>query len=227
MNEEMQNEKRRDGKKQLEDENVLAGKTEGMIREQLIAYKSERKQGEYTLEDYYALPDERRVELIDGVIYDMAAPTHIHQLISGQIFRTLADYIDRSNGTCIPAYAPLDVQLDCDDKTMLQPDVLVVCDRSKFRKGIVYGAPDLVVEILSPSTRNKDSYLKTEKYANAGVREYWQVDPEKRKVLVYDYEHDEWPVLYSFEDTVPVRIYGGDCKVDFAEIYEYVKFLYE
>lgn len=216
-----------DEKKRSEYEKASQEKPDGMIREPQAAYKTEKKQEEYTLEDYYALPDERRVELIDGVIYDMAAPTHIHQLISGQIFRTLADYIDRSNGNCVPAYAPLDVQLDCDDKTMLQPDVLVVCDRKKFQKGVVYGAPDLVVEILSPSTWRKDSYLKTKKYANAGVREYWQVDPEKKKVLAYLFEHEECPVQYSFEDKVPVRIYDGDCVVDFAKIYEYVEFLYE
>ena len=198
-----------------------------MIRE-TVTYRVERRPGEYTLKDYYRLPKERRAELIDGVFYDMASPTHLHQLIGGEIFRRLSDYIRKNKGTCIPAYAPLDVQLDCDDRTMVQPDVLVVCDRSKFqRSGVVYGAPDLVVEILSESTKKKDMYTKYMKYALAGVREYWIVDPDRRKVIVYDFEHEECPAVYGFADKVPVRIFGNACEVDFAEIFEYVHFLYE
>lgn len=190
-------------------------------------YQVPKKDGEYTLEDYYALPDERRVELIDGVFYDMASPTHIHQLISGEIYQKFAEYIDKNKSTCISMYAPLDVQLDCDDRTMIQPDIMVICDRSKFQRGLVFGAPDLVVEILSKSTKRKDSLLKTAKYANAGVREYWIVDPKQKKVVVYDFEHEDYPVIYGFEDKVPVRIFNGECEVDFAEIYEYISFLYE
>ena len=190
-------------------------------------YQVEKKDGEYTLEDYYALPDERRVELIDGVFYDMVSPTHIHQAIVGKIYHKFADHIDKNKGTCMPMLSPLDVQLDCDDKTMIQPDVLILCDRSKFKRGVVYGAPDLVVEILSKSTKKKDILLKTTKYEKAGVREYWMVDPKQKKVIVYDFEHEDYPVIYGFEDKIPVRIFDGECEVDFAEIYEYVQFLYE
>ena len=82
--------------------------------------------------------------------------------------------------------APLDVQLDRDDRTMVQPDVLVVCDRSKWCGGCVYGAPDFVMEILSPSTWEKDMYVKLGKYESAGVREYWIVIRRRNGVLVYD-----------------------------------------
>ncbi len=186
----------------------------------------EKAPGEYTIEDYYRFPQERRVELIDGVIYDMASPTHIHQLIGGQIFKAFSNYTDRKKGDCIVAYAPLDVQLDRDDKTMVQPDVMIVCDRDKFRKGLVYGAPDLLVEILSRSTKKKDMTIKLAKYAEAGVREYWIVDPERKKVIVYDFEDDMNVSIYGFESEVPVGIFQGECKVDFREIYDYVSFLF-
>ena len=207
-------------------ERVLSGEAD-VVRETPAAYGVGKRQGEYTLEDYYKLPEDERVELIDGVFYDMSAPTHIHQVIGGEIYQIFAQHIKRKRGQCIAAYAPLDVQLDCDDRTMVQPDVLIVCDREKFQRGVVYGAPDLVVEILSKSTRKKDSYKKLEKYENAGVREYWLVDPEKKKVIVYDLEHGEYPVIYGFEDTVPVGIFDGNCSVDFSEILEDIRFLYD
>lgn len=181
---------------------------------------------EYTLADYYALPEERRAELIDGVIYDMASPTSIHQILLWQIFRRLSDHIEKKKGQCVPIPAPMDVQLDCDDKTMVQPDILIVCDRGKIEKGKVYGTPDFILEILSPSTKRKDMVVKLAKYAQAGVREYWIVDPDKKKVIVHDFENENIGV-YGFEHHVPVGIFEGECKVDFQEIYEYVQFLYE
>lgn len=193
------------------------------------AYMAEglKSQGEYTLADYYSLPDERRVELIDGVIYDMSSPESIHQILITEIWSQLRSYIDRKKGDCLPMTAPLDVQLDRDDRTMVQPDVLVVCDRSKVVRRCVYGAPDFVAEILSKSTWEKDMYVKLGKYEAAGVREYWIVDPKKKRVLVYDFEHTDFPALYTFMDQIPVGIFDGECRVDFAAIYEYVRFLYE
>ena len=194
-----------------------------------LAYMADdsKAQGEYTLADYYALPDDRRVELIDGVIYDMSSPESIHQILITSIWKDLFNYISDRKGNCLPMIAPLDVQLDRDDRTMVQPDVLVVCDRSKVVRRCVYGAPDFVVEILSPSTWEKDMYVKLGKYESAGVREYWIVDPKKKRVLVYDFEHTDFPALYTFTDQIPVGIFDGECRVDFASIYEYVRFLYE
>ena len=196
------------------------------IGEGVTAYQV-KKQGEYTLDDYYALPNERRVALIDGVIYDMSSPTSAHQILCTSVWRELMDYIEKKKGKCIPMVSPLDVQLDCDDKTMVQPDVLVVCDRDKIIRRCIYGAPDLVVEILSPSTRKKDMFVKLGKYMDAGVREYWMIDPDQKKVIVYDLEHEELPALYGFDAKVPVGIFDGECEVDFHEIYEYISFLYE
>lgn len=197
-----------------------------VVKENAASY-SGKKQGEYTLEDYYKIPEEHRVELIDGVIYDMAAPTSIHQMWGGEIYRELANYIRQNQGSCIPLIAPLDVQLDCDNRTMVEPDVLVVCDRNKFKKGIIYGAPDFIAEILSSSTRRRDMSLKLAKYTEAGVREYWLVDPDKKKVIVYDLERNELPSIYTFKDNVPVCIFDRKCSIDFAKIYENIRFLYE
>ena len=195
------------------------------ISEAVTAYQV-KKQGEYTVDDYYALPDERRVELIDGVIYDMGAPTSIHQLIVTEIWKILREYIREKAGDCMPIASPIDVQLNCDDKTMVQPDVLVVCDREKVIRRCIYGAPDFIIEILSLTSRKKDMFTKLAKYKEAGVREYWLVDPDKKKVLVYDLEHEELPLIYGFDSKVPVMIFGGECEIDFAEIYEYISFLY-
>lgn len=203
------------------------GSEAGMVKEAATAYQIERREGEYTLEDYYAIPEDRRVELIDGVIYDMSAPTTIHQQWVAEIGFVLNSYIHKKRGKCMVFMVPTDVQLDCDDKTMLQPDVFVICQREKILRRCLYGAPDLAIEILSLSTRKKDMNLKYMKYANAGVREYWIVDPDRQKVMVYDLEHEEFPVVYGFDSSVPVRIFDGECEVDFAQIYEEMKFLYE
>lgn len=209
----------------------LSFPADGLVREPSAVYEAyktgsaEKKPGEYTLDDYLALPPERRVELIDGVFYDMAAPGSAHQILAFYLCMHLAAYVTGRNGSCMPMISPLDVRLDCDDKTVVQPDVIVICDRSKITRAGITGAPDLVIEILSPSTRKKDMFLKLNKYLNAGVREYWMVDPERKQVIVYDFDHDDYPLFYSFEDQVPVGIFDGACRIDFAELYEQIRFL--
>lgn len=179
--------------------------------------------GEYTLEDYLALPEERRVELIDGVFYEMAAPSRVHQTLVLKIGIRLSEYIEQKGGLCEVLVAPFDVQLDCDDKTVVQPDVMIICERMKGDEPRFCGAPDFVVEILSKSTRKKDMTLKLRKYKNAGVREYWIVDPEKRTVIVYALEQESSSVIYGFDAKVPVGIFGGECRVDFADISAYIR----
>ena len=197
-----------------------------VIKEESTEYQASKRQGEYDVLDYLAFPQEVRVELIDGTIYEMASPSDVHQLICDEINMRFREYIRKKHGKCITITAPLDVQLDCDEKTMVQPDVSIICDRSKFRNGRVAGAPDLVAEVLSPATQRRDVSLKMGKYMNAGVREYLIVDPVKKRVYVYEFEKDIFPVMYTFEHKVPVGIFDGECEVDFTEIYEYVSFLY-
>lgn len=207
-------------------ESVLGEEQPMAVRESAAPYNV-KKQGEYTLEDYYQFPDDVRLELIDGVIYYMSSPTSAHQLIGGYIYSRLLQHVLNNGGQCLPMIAPMDVQLDCDEKTMVEPDVLIVCDRDKIINRCVYGAPDFIIEILSKSTKKKDSVIKLNKYLNAGVREYWMIDPMKKKVIVYDFDHDEYPVVYGFDGKVPVGIWNGDLAIDFAEVYDHVKFLYE
>lgn len=196
-----------------------------MVHEPAAGYHTDgrKDQGGYTIEDYFSLPEEKRAELIDGVFYDMASPSVIHQLIAGQIFVQLNVFLRKKKASCVPCIAPVDVQLDCDDRTMVQPDVLVVCDREKIRKSGIFGAPDFVAEILSKATRRKDMVVKLAKYAQAGVREYWLIDPDKQNVLVYDLKNMEFPSIYGFDAEIPVTIFGGECKVNMRDIQEYME----
>ena len=182
-----------------------------------------RRQGSYTVEDYRRLPDDTRMELIDGRLYYLAAPTTVHQLIISKLTARLDAYSEEHDGKCLVLTSPVDVQLDCDDKTMLQPDIIVVCDESKILKKNIYGSPDMVVEVLSPTTRGIDQVLKFNKYWIAGVREYWIIDPEEERICVYDFAGMNPPVFYSFEDVVPVGISGGKLEVYFSKIAEVIR----
>ncbi|MBQ6622276.1 MAG: Uma2 family endonuclease [Mogibacterium sp.] len=186
-----------------------------------------RKQGEYTVRDYYRIPDDVRVELIDGVIYDLAAPSKAHQVVAGTVFTMMNAYAMQHDGPCVPVIAPSDVRLDRDDSTIVQPDIYVVCQREEAAAeqpddepahqsaGAFQGAPDFVLEVVSPSTRRKDLIIKLNKYMTSGVREYWIVDPAEETVTVYDFERNELGRRYTFEDTVPVAISEGAFAVDF------------
>ena len=110
--------------------------------------------------------------------------------------------------------SPVDVRLDCDNKTMVQPDVLIVCDLDKVRRWGVMGAPDFVLEVLSPSTKRKDCIKKLEKYREAGVKEYWMIDPYKRKLIIYRFEEEIYPAVYGLEGKVPVGLYGNNLLID-------------
>ena len=194
-----------------------------------FAYWNGKHQGEYTIEDYYQLPEDVRAELIDGFIFIMEAPTTLHQEICVAICSIFRQYIKKKKGLCRSLLSPLDVRLNQDDKTMIQPDVVILCNRDIIQQKVIYGAPDLVAEVLSKSTRMKDRNIKLRKYREAGVREYWMIDPEHKNVMVYLFEEKQISSqrMYGFEEQIPVGIFGGECKVDFAEIYEEVRYLYE
>ena len=197
------------------------GTSYGMIREALPEYgSSPKKQGDYTVSDYLNMPDDIRVELIDGVIYDIGAPILRHQAVIGLLHYLILQFIREHDGSCVPFVSPVDVQLDCDEKTMVQPDVLIVCDPQKFRNGRIFGAPDFVAEVVSPSSVRRDNILKLHKYSDANVKEYWIVDPATEKVIVYDLrsEYGFNIALYTFEDKVPMNLYDGELVIDFTEI---------
>ena len=190
----------------------------GMAPSQDLAEGVWSRQGTYSVDDYLSLPEDVRVELIDGVFYDMGAPSSLHQIISMQLSVELNLIIRKNKGTCSVFAAPFDVQLDKDDKTMVQPDIMVICKKSGFTKERAIGAPDLVIEILSPSTKNKDMRIKLKKYESAGVREYWIVNPEARVVIVYNFEAENLTGMYTFKDKIPVGIWDGKYAIDFSVI---------
>ena len=198
------------------------------VHEAVAPYLTKR-QGEYTIEDCDNLPEDVRTELIDGVIYYMSAPTFVHQSIGGYVYTQLFNHIRGKGGQCIPVISPIDVELDKDNKTRVQPDVLIVCDRSKIINRCVYGAPDFILEVLSPSTKRKDMTIKLNKYINAGVKEYWMIDPDKQKLMVYDFREGDhmFPTIYGFDQKVAITVLDEPCEIDLKDLYEYIAFLYE
>lgn len=166
------------------------------------------KENTYTIDDIYALPDGERAELIDGNIYYMAPPTRNHQKIVLNLSRKIADYIEKNHGSCEVDIAPFAVFLNDNDKNYVEPDISVICDPNKLNDKGCHGAPDWIIEIVSQGSRRMDYFTKLFKYRTAGVREYWIVDPEKERVMVYNFER-ETTDEYSFGTSVPVGIYEG------------------
>ena len=173
----------------------------------------------YTSKDYWSLPDGERAELIDGILYDMTSPNRKHQEIVGGIYHTIATHIDRHNGPCKVYVAPFAVNLDACDQNWVEPDVLVVCDPAKLTDRGCEGAPDFIAEVVSPSSRKRDYALKMCLYENAGVREYWIVDPEAARTTVYRYEATgPMPLVYPFAVPVPVGIFDGKLEICVDEL---------
>lgn len=162
----------------------------------------------YTIEYIYALPDGERAELIDGQIYYMAPPNTRHQRILNYINTEINMYIRKNNGECEVFPAPFAVFLNDDDMNYVEPDISVICDKNKISDKGCHGAPDWVIEIISPSSMAMDYFTKLFQYQKSGVREYWIVDPIKQRITVYFFEK-ELVEEYSFGEEVPVGIYEG------------------
>ena len=184
----------------------------------------------YTLADYLTWIDDVRRELIDGLISLMAAPTYEHADVSRNIVLKLDNAVKNNRCDCKLYYAPVDVCLPengetDDDKiyTVVQPDIFVVCDKSKLRNGKCYGAPDMIVEILSPTNRKKDLITKHQLYEKAGVREYWIANPKSKNVTTYimqnNGEYDDG-IEYILDEKIPAYIFDG-CIIDVNEIFDF------
>ena len=173
----------------------------------------------YTEEDYYNLPENIRAELIDGqMIYNQAAPSRIHQTILMELSGTIREYIRSKKGFCRVYPAPFAVKLRDDRKTIVEPDISVICDHSKLTDKGCTGAPDWIIEIISPSNPGHNYIRKLNLYADAGVREYWIVDPGRKSVFVYFLEQDNFKAeAYSFQDKIKVSIYE-DLYIDFTSL---------
>jgi len=170
----------------------------------------------YTIDDIYALPEGTRAELIDGQIYYQAAPSRNHQDVLNYINNTIYNHIQANNGKCKVYPAPFAVFLNEDDTIYLEPDITVVCDQDKLDDVGCKGAPDWIVEVVSPSSKPMDYYTKLFKYRNAGVREYWIVDPGKEIISAHFFEAIDGPYIFSFKDKVKVNIYDT-LEIDFSQ----------
>ncbi len=171
---------------------------------------------DYTIEDIYNLPDGERAELIDGELYMMATPNRIHQKLVKDFTYLIEEHIRRKNRDCEVYPAPFAVFLNANNDIYLEPDISVICDKNKLTDEGCKGAPDWIIEIVSPSSRAMDYNKKLFKYRTAGIREYWIVDPMQQLIMVYDFEYDNFE-QYSFFDKVKVGIYE-DFEIDFQEI---------
>ncbi len=167
-----------------------------------------KKEQLYTIDDIYALPEGERAELIDGQIYYMAPPSRLHQDIVSNLHYQIKDYIIKNKGICKVYPSPFAVFLNADDETYVEPDISVICDRNKLTDKGCSGSPDWIIEIVSPSSKYMDYFTKLFKYRNAGVKEYWIVDPDKQMVSVYAFEKNTVE-QYSFGEEIPVGIYQG------------------
>ena len=162
-----------------------------------------------TMADIYALPDGQRGELIGGKIYLMAPPKRIHQRLVGELYRAIGNHIAEKKLPCEANIAPFGVWLFADDTTYVEPDISVVCDQNKLNEDGCKGAPDFIIEIISPRTKAYDHVKKLNLYLDAGVKEYWTVDPYERYVGKHILQPEYWYRHYSFDEDVPVSLCEG------------------
>jgi len=174
----------------------------------------------YTYSDYMQWDDDTRWELIDGVPYMMSAPIYQHQELLGNMYLQFRAFL--KGKACKVFIAPFDVRLSAGstDDTVVKPDLVIICDHSKMMKTGYSGAPDMVVEILSPSTSNYDKITKFNKYLQAGIREYWIIDPIDKNLAVHLQNGKDYISRpYSHLEIVPVHVLEG-CTIDLAEVFE-------
>jgi Uma2 family endonuclease len=168
--------------------------------------------GRYTYADYLEWEGPQRYQLFNGEAFQMASPSVTHQAILMGLSSKFDNWLEGK--PCRVFVSPLDVRLfpkeDNSDNTVLQPDILVVCDKNKLVKNSVNGAPDFVIEIMSPSNTHRELFLKFQYYLEAGVREYWVIEPEEKKVLVHIYENGRYiSAIYKDNARIPVSVLPG------------------
>ena len=179
----------------------------------------------YTYKDYLTFPNDERIEIVEGELYNMSPePARIHQKLISNISYELQHYIKSNNGECEVYVAPFDVILKTDDeeainsKSVVQPDISVICDKNKLTDSGCTGSPDMIIEIVSPSNSSHDYITKLNLYQKYKVKEYWIIDPRVKKIYVYKLGENEFYDMvnsYTFQDKVKVNIYD-DLEIDFS-----------
>lgn len=180
---------------------------------------------QYSYADYLTWEEDERWEILEGIAYMQAAPSRIHQEISGELFAQIHNYL--SGKPCKVYHAPFCVRLDVkkndeDIRNVVEPDITIVCDNSKLDEKGCKGSPDMIIEILSPSSGKKDRVIKYNKYEKAGIREYWVVEPELKIISVFILEPNGKygrAEMYTEEDKkVKVSIFP-DLEIDFSTVF--------
>jgi Uma2 family endonuclease len=177
----------------------------------------------YTYADYLDRNEEERYELIDGLAVMMSPPLTSHQRVCRNLFAQILDYLKDKPGEAF--FAPFSVRLDpapdLSDTTVLEPDIVVVLDPSKIDSRGCNGAPDFVIEVLSPSTARHDRLIKYQKYLRAGVNEYWIADPDTKSVQACVLERGGYIVnMYGDTARVPVGVLPG-CRINLSVVFGY------
>jgi Uma2 family endonuclease len=196
-------------------------------------YEKHEEDKYYTCADLYEWDDSVRAEIINGNLYMMSPPLTIHQEVSGRLYNRFANFLEGK--PCRVFYAPFGVRLfpkeDLSDDTLVEPDIVVVCDSDKIDERGCNGPPDLIIEIVSPSNSRRDRVLKFNLYFEAKVREYWVVYPEDKGMEVHILDRDHYYTkVYGanepdtkknerFEETVPVTVLPG-LKIDMKDIFK-------
>lgn len=170
-----------------------------------------------TLEQYEVLPEDKRIEVFDDIIYDMASPSQIHQSISMQLSTIINNYILQKKGACLIFSAPFEVKLSDKPLTIVQPDIMIICDKNKLDGKKCNGSPDFIIEIVSPSNPADDYIRKLYYYKNYDVREYWIVDPQRKSVTINYFEGNLLNVPYTFDSIIKVNIFE-DLYINFSDI---------
>lgn len=197
-------------------------------RRRVFTIPLSQNEKEYTYADYLTYPDDERWEIIDGVPYVQAAPAPVHQEVLTELVRQIANYL--SGKPCKVYSAPFCVRLplgyeknEKEVKNIVEPDITIVCDKSKLDDKGCNGAPEMIIEIISPSSVKMDRVIKFNKYEKAGVQEYWVVEPDQKLISVFvllgnqRYGRTE---LYTEDDKISVTIFP-DLIIDLSVVFAF------
>ncbi|MBQ0079870.1 MAG: Uma2 family endonuclease [Eubacterium sp.] len=190
------------------------------VEETVFAYG---KKDLFTIDDYYKLPHDCRCELIDGVFYDMGAPSVIHQDIVVEMVTQINVFLKATKRKCRVYASPIDVRILKDDHNMLQPDVIVVCNDKNKKIRNIEGAPEFCLEVVSKWSSSRDYIRKCNKYLQGGVKEYWIIDPFKKILMVYDFTKETSPEIIPLEGEYDMLIFGGDLTIDLDAVAELIR----
>jgi len=186
-----------------------------------------QEEGKYTYADYLTFPEGERWEIMEGIAYMQAAPSPIHQEVLGGLYSQIYQYL--LDKPCKVYPAPFCVKLisgnekkNEDIKMIVEPDISIVCDPSKIDQRGCNGAPDWVVEIVSPSSARIDKFIKFNQYEKAGVKEYWIVEPDIKLVSVFILQENGRygrPEIFTEEDRIKISIFA-DLEINLRLIFD-------